>query len=175
MADEEKRAALSGSRVVRALRAFPDLHKFLLRRESCGPILEAMVERRIPMIVPIGKGVSWPNAYDLLREFPDLVCILSGMGTWGADRWFRPLLESYPHVHVEFSEYILDAGIEAFVESYGPERLLFGTGFPFYDHGGMMLALKHADIGDADRQAIAAGNMERLIANVDGQNIGGMQ
>ncbi len=152
-----------------AIRAFPNNHKFLLRGESCGPILGAMVERRIPLILHIGGGVSWPNAYDLLKEFPGRVCVLSGMGTWGADRWFRPLVERYEHVCVEFSEYILDAGIEAFVESYGPERLLFGTGFPVYDHGGVMLALKHAQIDGPARALIAGGNLERMLGEVSGQ------
>ncbi len=152
---------------VRALRAFPDLQHFLLRGESLGPMLEAMVARRIPLILPIGGGVGWRNAYDLLAEFPDLVCILSGMGVWGADRWFRPLIERYARVYIEISEYILDGGIEAFVQSYGAGRMLFGTGFPQYEHGGVMLMLKHAEIAESDRQAIASANLERVLGDVE--------
>jgi len=44
--------------------------------------------------------------------------------------------------------------------------MLFGTGFPAWDHGGMMLALRHADIPEADKQSIASGNLERIIAGV---------
>lgn len=149
---------------VRALKAFPNLHRFLLRAEACGPILEMMVKRRIPLVLPLGGAASWQNAYDLLAEFPDLVCILSEFGTWGADRWFRPLVERYGHVYVEISEYILDGGIEAFVQSYGARRMLFGTGFPYRDHGGMMLALRHAEISQSDKEAIAAGNLERILS-----------
>jgi predicted TIM-barrel fold metal-dependent hydrolase len=54
--------------------------------------------------------------------------------------------------------------IEAFVESYGAGRMLFGTGFPKWDHGGMMLTLKHAEIAEEDKQTIAAGNLERILA-----------
>jgi len=149
---------------VRALRAFPELHSFLLRGESCGPILEAMMRRRIPLMLPMRDGVRWENAYDLLAEFPDLVCILSEIGTWRAERMFPALMERYAHVYLDISHYILDGGIEAFVRKYGGERLLFGTDFPRRGQGGMMLAVKHAGILEEAQQAIAAGNLERLLA-----------
>lgn len=149
---------------VRALRAFPARNNYLLRRESCGPVLETMTERRVPLILETYGGAAWQTAYDLLAEFPDLVCILGNMHTWGTDRWFRPLVENYAHVYVEISEYMLDGGIEAFVERYGAGRMLFGTGFPKWDHGGMMLALKHAEIAEEDKQAIAADSLERILA-----------
>ena len=150
---------------VRALRAFPDRHHYLLRSESCGPLLEVLAERRIPLMVETRGQGQWQTAYDLMRDFPDLVCILTEMHSWGADRWFRPLVEKYEHVYVELSDYILDGGVDAFVESYGAGRLLFGTGFPKMEHGGVMLMLKHADITDEQKQAIAAGNMERILAD----------
>ena len=150
---------------VRALRAFPDRHNYLLRRESCGPLLEVLIQRRIPLILEAHSPGQWQTAYDLLRDFPDLVCVLADMHVWGTDRWFRPLVESYEHVYVELSEYILDGGVTAFVESYGAERLLFGTGFPKLEHGGVMLMLKHAEITDEQKQDIAAGNLERILAN----------
>jgi len=152
---------------VRALTAFPGLHHFLLRGESCGPLLEAMVRRRIPLFASLDRAVTWQNVYDLLKEFPELVCILSNFNTWGADRWFRPLVERYEHVYVDLAEYILDGGIEAFVRDYGASRLLFGTGFPVRSHGGVMLMLRHAEISEEDKRAIASGNMERILGEVD--------
>lgn len=148
---------------VRALTSFPDDQKFLLRSESCGELLHVMEQLRIPLVLHVTKGVGWPTVYDVLREFPDLVCILADMGVWGADRWFRPLIEHYEHVCVEISEYILDAGIETFAADYGPEQLLFGTGFPVRDCS-QMLTVRHAGIDDAAKEAIAGGNLERLLA-----------
>jgi predicted TIM-barrel fold metal-dependent hydrolase len=148
---------------VRALTSFPDDQHFLLRGESCGDILHTMEQLRIPLVLHVGKGIGWPPTYDLVREFPDLVCILADMGVWGADRWFRPLVERYENVHVEISEYILDAGIETFVADYGPERILFGTGAPVRDCS-QMLTLRHAGIDDAAKETIAGGNLQRLLA-----------
>jgi len=148
---------------VRALRAWPAEHRFLLRREVVGPLLETMQERRIPLILSDPEALYWRERYDLLADFPRLVCILADTGIWGPDRWLRPLLERYPNVYVELSAYWVDGGIEDLVRSYGASRLLFGTGFPQYDHGGMMLALRHAEISPEQREEIAFGNLQRLL------------
>ena len=152
---------------VRAVRAFPQDHRYLLRRESVGDILDGMVQRKIPLILSLKRGVSWDAVYNLLAEFPDLLCIISETGCWGSDRWFRPLLERYPNVYIDMSDYLLDGGIEALVRDYGAGRMLFGTGFPDQYHGGMMLALKHAEIAQDERDAIASGNLERILCEVE--------
>ena len=57
--------------------------------------------------------------------------------------------------------------IKALVEAYGAQRLLFGSGFPESYLGGMMMALKHAQVSDAAKEAIAAGNLERMLAEAE--------
>jgi hypothetical protein len=151
---------------VKALRAFPVSHHFLLNAVAMGSWLEAMVEFRLPLLLSVARGANWDIAYALLAEFPDLVCVICDHGCWGEDRRFRPLVEGYPHVYVDTSQYLLDGGIEAFVADYGAERMLYGSGFPESYHGGMMLALKHAQIPEEAKTAIAGGNLERILAEV---------
>jgi len=151
---------------IRGLRVFPESHRYLLRREVFGSMFDVMVERRIPLILSMARGTSWQAAYDLLAEVRDLVCIVSDHGCWGADRWFRPLLDHYEHVYIDLSDYLLDGGIEALSADYGTSRLLYGSGFPAQYPGGMMMAIRHAEIDPADRQAIAAGNLDRLLGEV---------
>jgi predicted TIM-barrel fold metal-dependent hydrolase len=151
---------------VRALRVFPEPHRYLLRREVFGRAFDMMIELRIPLIVSNARGASWQAIYDLLREVPDLVCIVSDHGCWGADRWFRPLLDHYKDVYVDLSDYLLDGGIESLVADYGASRLLYGSGFPMQYPGGMMMAIRHAEISLRDRQAIASGNLDRLLKEV---------
>jgi len=151
---------------VRALRAFPQSHRYLLRSESLSDLLQLIVERRVPLLLSLRRGETWKDVYELLAEFPELVCILCDVGCWGTDRFFRPLLERYPGVYVEIGSYILDGGIEALARDYGADRMLFGSGFPDTYHGGMMLALRHAEIEEAERQAIASGNLERILSEV---------
>jgi hypothetical protein len=151
---------------VRALRIFPSSHRFLANAVSMGDWLEAMVARRIPLFVSLRRGIEWRDVYDLLAEFPDLVCVICDHGCWGQDRLFRPLLESYPNVYVDTAQYLLDGGIESRVADYGGRRLLYGSGFPESYIGGMMLALRHARIPDEAKAAISGANLERIIEEV---------
>ena len=151
---------------VMALRAFPISHHFLLNEVAMGSWFGPMSTHRIPFFLSVARGADWQIAYDLLWEFPELVCVICDHGCWGEDRRFRPLLERYRHVYVDTAQYLLDGGIEALVADYGPGRLLFGSGFPDSYQGGMMLALKHARIPDEAKAAIASGNLERILAEV---------
>jgi hypothetical protein len=151
---------------VRALRIFPRSHRYLANALSLGDWLEPIVARRIPLFVSVRRGMEWGDIYALLSEFPDLVCVICDHGCWGMDRMFRPLLERYPHVRVDTAQYLLDGGIEALVGDYGPERLLFGSGFPESYLGGMMLALRHAQIPETAKEAIAGGNLEKILSEV---------
>jgi predicted TIM-barrel fold metal-dependent hydrolase len=148
---------------VKALRLWPRAGRFLMRREAVGEVLERMAARGWPLIYSLARGGEWPELYDLAAEFPRLPIIVGDVGCWGPDRFFRPLLDKFPNICLEISDYFVPGGLEAFVERYGPQRLLFGTAFPAQHHGGMMLMLAHAEVSDEAKQMIAAGNLERLL------------
>lgn len=151
---------------IKALRVFPLPRKFIMGAASCGDLFDLMFDRDIPLFLPVigPGGAGWQGAYDLLKEFPNLTCVLCNIGDWGPDRFVRPLVEAYPNVSFEISEYTLDGGIEAFVETYGASRILFGTGFPAFEHGGPMLSLKYAEISEEDKRKIASENLDALLA-----------
>lgn len=161
-APDELFARMRAARVV-ALRVFPGSHRFLLNDVSMGDLLSAMSSRRVPLLLSLKRGVTWPVIYDLMASFPALTCVVCDHGCWGEDRMFRPLLETYPNLYIDTAQYLLDGGIEALVSDYGPDRVLFGSGFPESYFGGMMVALKHARIPPAAKEAIAHGNLDRLI------------
>jgi predicted TIM-barrel fold metal-dependent hydrolase len=153
---------------VKALWAFPSKHRYTLDAVSCGTLLEALAERRVPLFIQRGetsRGLTgWELAGALLKDFPSLILVLVGHGSWGEDRYFRPLIEAYEGFHIDTSRYELDGGIADFCRRYGPQRLLFGSAFPNTSPGGAMLTLAHADISGEDKQLIAGGNLDRLLS-----------
>jgi predicted TIM-barrel fold metal-dependent hydrolase len=149
-----------------ALRAFPLDHHFMLNEVAMGSWLKPMIDHRIPLFLSVARGSDWNLIYALMSEFPDLVCVICDHGCWGEDRRFRPLIERYPHVYIDTACYLLDGGIESFTADYGAQRILFGSGFPEAHFGGMMMAIKHAQISDQDRQNIASRNLERILSEV---------
>jgi len=156
-----------GEAGVRALWAFPGNHRYRLDAVSCGPLLEVLVARRIPLFIgrhETSVGLTgWELAASVLSDFPTLRLVVVGHGSWGEDRQFRPLIEAYEGFHTDTSRYELDGGIADVCRKYGPARLLFGSAFPSTSPGGAMLTLAHADITDDEKQAIASGNLDRLL------------
>ena len=165
-------SAMKRHRIV-ALRAFPVAHRYLLNRVTLAPLLDELTQRRIPLLysvrrVPPGYPghATWSDLYQLLAEFPKLTLIVTEHGVWGADRYFRPLLDTYERTFVDTTLHFLDGGLEDFVARYGPGRMVFGSGLPERYPGGMMLALRHAEIAADAKAAIAGGTMTRLLEEI---------
>lgn len=149
-------------RGIRALWAFPGDHHYLLNRDTFGSLFDALGEKRVPMfvfadVVQIGE---------LLKSYPELTVVAACPGPVPLDRYFRPLVERYRNFFIETSCYMVAEGIESFCERYGPARLLFGTGYPANYMGSAMLRLAQSGIDEASKQAIASGNLERLLSEV---------
>jgi predicted TIM-barrel fold metal-dependent hydrolase len=150
-------------RGIRALWAFPGDHHYLLNRETFGSLFDLLSERRVPVFVL----ADLVQIGELLRSCPDLTVVAASPGPVPLDRYFRPLIERYRNFHIETSCYMVARGIESFCEKYGPGRMLFGTGYPANTMGAAMLHLARADIDEAGKKAIAAGNLERLLKEVE--------
>lgn len=148
---------------IRALRLFPDDHRYFVDEITWGDQLAVYSERRIPMFV----RARLDAVAQLLRSFPELTVVTAGQGSNPLDRYAWPLVEKYPNLVFETSGYVVDAGIEEFCTRYSAARLVFGSGYPENSSGAAMLALAHADIPAPDRQAIAAGNLQRLLAEAN--------
>jgi hypothetical protein len=156
---------------IRALWACPRLHRYRLTHSTMGQLLDEVSERRIPLFVRRDAGGSEPEGtYDLLdallRDYPELTLVLTGSGSWGEDRFFRPLLERYRRFFLDVSRYELDCGLRELVARYGPERLLFGSNYPETAMGGAYLMVRCAELDLAARRAIAGGNLQRLLQEV---------
>jgi predicted TIM-barrel fold metal-dependent hydrolase len=149
---------------VAGVRLFPQQHRYPMNRVAWGDLLEAFSAARLPVLLSLEQGCSYDLVYGLLADYPQLTCILCDIGTWSMDRFTYPLLERYPNVHLETGMLsITDGGVEAAVARFGARRLVFGSGFPKRYAEAAMLQLIHAAISVADREAIAAGNLSRLL------------
>ncbi len=155
---DELLAAMSTAGV-RALWAFPQEHQWRLDRESLGDLAEILSERRIPLFVKENPL----RLKELLVGCPDLIVVAVNQGPHSVERVLRPLLDNHPNLHAESSCYVVEGLIEEFCQRYGPERLLFGSGYPNNCSGAALLRLAQADISDAARAAVAGGNLERLL------------
>ena len=147
---------------VKTLCARPEENRFLLNEITFGPLFEGLIDRKIPLFLQ----ANWERITNVLKEFPALTMIATGVGVWGQDRLFRPLLERFENFYVETSAMELDGGIPALVGKYGPERILFGSGCHRKPMGAASLLLRNLDLEQGAKEAIAHGNLERLLGEV---------
>jgi predicted TIM-barrel fold metal-dependent hydrolase len=152
---------------VRAVRAFPTRNCFHMDPVSCGDLFEAFIAHAIPVFVPLTELPDrWRGVYELLRNFPELTLVLTQTGCWGEDRYFRPLMRRYRRFFITTDRLETAGQLKSMVDTVGPHHLLFGSGLPRNYPGAYILSLVRAPIGDAAREPIAHGNIERLLGEV---------
>lgn len=156
---------------VRVARLLPGLkgHRFSMEEWCAGPLLQALESHRIPTLVDFmffrRDDPDWKLLADLSRRHPNLPIILTG---WAglASRSFYALCKAYPNLYLDTSRYALFRGMEAFCEKVGARQLVYGSGLPFIAPGVAMTTITHAEISQEEKAMIAAGNLERLLAEV---------
>ena len=145
-----------------ALTLAPFSHRWIPCRLSIGRIMDAAAERRIPVLLDNFEG-RWQEVYAFLKEFPRNVTLLQDRSKHGPDRLLRPLLEHYENFHYVISCHWVPEGIRDLAERYGAERLLYGSDYPIFSHGSMMLPLRQSGLPFAEIEKIAGKNLENLL------------
>jgi predicted TIM-barrel fold metal-dependent hydrolase len=149
---------------VRGARLYPKSHNFSLAEWCAGGLLAAMERHRLPLSIDLAE-TSWDDLHGVCAAHFELPVIVTRVN-YRHERVLYPLFRHHPRLHVEISYFQGHRGIEEVVDRFGPERLLFGSGLPFYTPGAPVVMVVRADVGDAARQAIAGGTLRRLMEEV---------
>jgi hypothetical protein len=163
MPDAESLAALA-LRKPMAVRITPGVtqHNFSLANWSAGGMFDYLQQHSVVTLITLAD-IGWPSLTSLLENFPRLPLVLLETG-YRADRYLFPLLKRFPLLHFDSATYLAHRQLEAFVESHGAERLLFGTRLPLYTPASSLGVLSSSRMSDAERLAVAGGNLRRLLA-----------
>lgn len=151
-------------RGVRGARLYPRSHNFSLEEWCAGDLLAALERHRLPVSVDLAE-TDWPTLHRVCAAHPALPVIVTRVN-YRHERFLYPLLKQHPALHVESSFFQGHRGIEEVGDRFGPHRLLFGTGLPFFEIGGPIVMVVRADVGDDARRAIAGGNLRRLMSEL---------
>jgi len=132
---------------------------------ASGRLFDALQARRVPALCLEAEfGIEKLAA--LAGRWPDLPFLYAEVG-YRVQRTLLPLLETFGNVHLSLgSRYTVQGGVEQLVARVGPQRLLFGTGYPDSDMMPAITMLLYADLDDDAKRQIAAGNLERLVGGI---------
>jgi hypothetical protein len=149
----------------RAAWLYPRSHGYVLRAWCAGSMLDALAERCVPTFMKWDE-VNVDELADALATHPELPIVLCNVN-YRTNRMIFPLLEAYPQLHLDLgAPHSLCGFIEDVVGRFGPERLLFGSGFPDQEMGPAIAYLLYADIPDDDKERIGGENLLALLEGV---------
>ena len=149
---------------VRAVCLYPASHGYPLAGWQCDALLAPLAERRYLLLLESAE-IDWEGLHWLCESYAQLRVVLMNLGY----RVLRPiyaLLDVHPNLHLDISTLSSFMGIEALGARFGAERLLFGTGQPRNEGASTVAALNYAAMDGALVQAIASGNLESLLGEV---------
>lgn len=144
----------------------PTDHSFSLSPWCCGELYEALSAACIPVLVEYSQTTG--DGLDAVcSAFPDLRLILFNMPRLGRNRIWYPLLKRHQNLYLcSGPAFGVHHGLADLCAQFGHERWVLGTGYPVSEGGSGIAGLTYAGLSDEATQAIASGNIQRLLAEV---------
>lgn len=155
----------------RCVRLFPSstVHRYPFDHRVLGGLLDVLEPARVPVFVDFDLGrrdeADWRGLYDMTDRYPEVPFVLIRPGG-RSDRGLYPLLSRSPNVRIETGGYWVNRGIERICERFGADRLVYGSGFPYWTMSGAAYHVATARISDEERAAVASGNLRSLLEAV---------
>lgn len=148
---------------VRAVRIEPDTFRLPLDESLWRDLRDALRQEEVLVVLPQGGFTIDPCRIDrLLDLFSDCPTLIIDQ-RWTHWRLIVHLMRKYPRLHMEFSAFQANRGIEYFVGEFGAERCLFGTGLPEMAAGAAKGFLDWTLLDDEPAGLVAGGNLRRLL------------
>lgn len=140
--------------------AAPEVHGWALTDPAMAPVYRRLADLGRPLRVSSHAG--WSEIERFADGWPQVPVLVTDVG-YRALRRLAGVLQRHPSVHVVTSNFSTHEGIEWFVERFGHDRLLFGTGAPWHDPGSAVAQLRWSALDHDDLVAVGRGNAVRLM------------
>jgi uncharacterized protein len=152
---------MSAARVVAAI-AYPLSHRFTLSEWCMGPLLSALEEARVPLLLPFGQQ-TWDEVERLCGRYPSLPVIVTGLN-YRQLRFLLSLWENRRNVFVDLSWFSIHDGLAYLADHDLLGQVLFGTNYPLYEPGAALTMVTYANISDDERRRVAGGTLREIIS-----------
>jgi len=154
---------------LRALFLNPWEENFRVDLEIVDPLLAIAEQHGIPVLM--ATGYPWLSeslqVSKLAQRWPKVPVVMtnggqinvSGLGQADATLALRQT----PNLNIDTAGIYRQDFIEETIEEFGGERVLFGSGSPYFDQRYEIKRILVAKVDDTERQAVQGGNAQRLL------------
>lgn len=155
---------------VKAIRIFPEYHRVKLYPWIWHELFFELEKYKVPVLVDFSnvnwsQEIDWNGINNICSEFPNLPLILLRQGQV-ADRYIYYLMDKHDNLYFEISYYQVNNGIYSLADKFGANRLIFGTGMPFYQPDCPINALLYSGLSEKEIKKVAYENLEKLLEGV---------
>jgi len=139
--------------------------KYHYEKEACRQMVTAIRERQFAVILEEEFGNTLRFIRDLAAGVPVIIPHLGELNG-GFGQLHREGVWKLPNVFADLScDLVSSHLIRRFLDNYGPEKLIFGSDYPFGTPRSRFDDIDVLGLPDADRQLILRDNMRRLLKN----------
>lgn len=128
-------------------------------------LTEALQQRAVPVLLRRSELENVRQLARFLERFPKLPVILTE-ARWSEQRTILPLMARFANLHLTFDQFQIHYGPEFFHRQGWSDRMLFGSNAPTMSAGAHRAYVDYAEIPLKARQAMAGGNLRRLLGGV---------
>ena len=155
---------------LRGVKLHPDTQQFMMDSPASIKMLEAMEERRLPVLIHTGDTrYPFSNPERVARALdhvPNLVAICAHLGGWSmwSNGW--KILAGREDVYVDCSSSLYAITPEEAVKvihRYGAKRVFFGTDHPMWNPVGEVKRFNALPLTEEERELILHKNIEQLL------------
>jgi hypothetical protein len=144
-----------------AVRIYPEEHGFDLTGPDFTGYLGAFAQTGLPLIVDLAQ-TSWAAVDNAAQLYPDLAVIVCGIG-YRSLRRAAGVLDRRPNVYLDLSDLSTHESLEWLCETFGPRRLVFGTGTPLRDGGEAVTRLLWSELDAVALRWIGSATLRGLL------------
>lgn len=146
------------------------LQPYLLENPFCPyfgeKMFAALSRHRLPLLLTWPE-ISFKALHEVMREFPELRVILTGLTRQGRQPALETLLESHPELYICFSPlFSVHGGYASLCRRFGAQRFVWGSGYPEAEGGAALAGLLYAGLEQSELAQVAHQNIERLLTEV---------
>lgn len=149
---------------VKCVRLEPATYHYSLEPYAFGELAGILTDNQIPVFMDRCQ-TNLEYLAKFLGYYPDLKIILTDTG-YRDMRQLKYLLNAFDNLYIETSTFVTHNGIKYFVEEFGANRIIFGSGMPKASATASTSLIRYCDISNEEKEKIAYGNIERLLGEV---------
>lgn len=149
---------------ISSIRLLPKTCGYSLKPYSIGKMMKLAAECKVPVFIDLDE-IPTAKVYDLCKDYPETRFVLGDI-SYRENRWLGPILDTCPNLYLAAGTFLVHNGVKQLCRHYGAERLLFDTGLPTGSATAAVSLICYAEISQEEKELIAHGNVERLLAEV---------